>query len=148
MAQNLLLEVSPSGRPRRLELATTAGMLTLHPEPDERTIHGNVVGSNGVRPLAFEWSPGHELVVPGLPVATVSTIGRLSSQMQAGASRQLPILMIGAGLDVEPSEATIERLDERRWRLGLLDGQEEVLSLDPSGLPTGSGCEAWPLEAE
>ena len=47
------------GRPGRLEIATPAGLLTLHPEADGLSAHGNVVGPDGVRPLAYEWSPRH-----------------------------------------------------------------------------------------
>src|SRR5207245_3268482 len=45
LIHSLLLEVTLVGRPSRLELATATGILTLHPEPDERSIHGNVVNA-------------------------------------------------------------------------------------------------------
>ena len=47
------LEVAPNGRVTRLELTTGAGLLTLHPEPDESALHGNVVTPTGIRHLAF-----------------------------------------------------------------------------------------------
>ena len=43
LVSDLLLELDPVGRWTRLELATTAGILTLHPEPDDTAVHGNVV---------------------------------------------------------------------------------------------------------
>lgn len=68
-ASDLLLELDPAGRWARLELATAAGLLTLHPDPDGRSIHGNVVTAAGMRHLALGWGSGHRLVVDGEPVA-------------------------------------------------------------------------------
>src|SRR5512147_136645 len=48
----LLLEVDVAGRPAKLELATPAGLLTLHPEEGSGRLHGNVVTEAGVRHLA------------------------------------------------------------------------------------------------
>ena len=70
----LLLETSPGGRVQRLELTTASGVLTLHPEPDGRSIHGNVVHVGGVRPLAFPWGPEHELEVVDRPFASAVMI--------------------------------------------------------------------------
>lgn len=66
---DLLLETDPAGSWTRLELATAAGLLTLHPDPDGRRVHGNVVTERGVVALAYAWSSGHCLVVRGEPVA-------------------------------------------------------------------------------
>jgi hypothetical protein len=52
-----LIELDPAGRFSRLELSSRVGLLTLHPDPDGRSIHGNVVTAEGVRPLAFAWQP-------------------------------------------------------------------------------------------
>lgn len=62
-----LLETAPDGRPTRLEVASAAGLLVLHPELDGSEAHGNVVGPDGVRPLAFGWGPAHVFDVAGLP---------------------------------------------------------------------------------
>ena len=72
---DLLLEVDPGGRWARLELATRAGILTLHPEPDGESVHGNVVTPEGVVPLAFPWSAQHVLVLPDEPIAAAA-LGR------------------------------------------------------------------------
>lgn len=68
MVADLLLEVDPAGRWARLELATAAGILTLHPEPDGQSIHGNVITPAGLRHLALGWGTDHRLVVEGEPV--------------------------------------------------------------------------------
>ena len=69
---DLLLEVDPAGRWTRLELATAAGLLTLHPEPDGGSVHGNVVTGRGVVPLALPWSARHRLLLPDEPVAAAA----------------------------------------------------------------------------
>ncbi len=69
---DLLLEVDPAGRWTRLELATALGILTLHPEPDGRSVHGNVVTDRGVVPLAFPWSADHRLLLPEEPIAATA----------------------------------------------------------------------------
>src|SRR5439155_20153876 len=50
-----LIELDPAGRLGRLELDSRHGLLTLHPESHGRSINGNVVTSEGVRPLNFRW---------------------------------------------------------------------------------------------
>lgn len=67
--RSVLLEISPAGRVTRLELATAAGLLTLHPEPDESALHGNVVTTDGIRHVALAWSPDHHLLVLASPAA-------------------------------------------------------------------------------
>src|SRR5437762_13324475 len=59
----MMIETTPDGRVGRLELATERGLLTLHPEPHETALHGNVVSAAGVRHIGLDWSPGHVLVV-------------------------------------------------------------------------------------
>ena len=141
----LLLELDPAGRPLRLELATPAGLLTLHPEPDERTIHGNVVGPDGVRPLALAWSPEHELDVVGRPLALAAGLHRRRSRVGVGAATRIPVVSIERDLAVVGGEATVRRLDEGRWAVEVgPDRASFVVAVDPDGVPAGG--ERWPLE--
>src|SRR5436189_2001251 len=58
VVSSLLLELDPDGRFSHLELATTAGLLTLHPEGDG-TLHGNAVTADGVHHVvAVPWASG------------------------------------------------------------------------------------------
>ena len=122
----LLLEVTPTGRPSRLELTTAAGLLTLHPTAGETELHGNVVSPDGVRHLAFAWSPDHVLVVDDEPIAATALAGQRG---RAGRSGRLTGVRVGAGLAVE--RVTFE---------------------PPPGLPEASplpvlrGAATWPLE--
>ncbi len=118
LVSDLLVEVDPDGRWARLELATARGILTLHPEPDEAAVHGNVVTPDGVVPLAFAWSSAHRLVVAGEPIA-----GAALGARPAGATTG-PGLVVGRDLSV----CAVDTLTPP--------------STSPGGLPGPS----WPLE--
>jgi hypothetical protein len=92
---DVLLELDGGGRWTRLEMSTAAGILTLHPEPDGRTAHGNIVTERGVVPLALPWSPAHRLLLLDEPVAAAA-LGRRVDEPGAGPAivvdaRLLPI---------------------------------------------------------
>jgi hypothetical protein len=113
-----LAEIDPAGRFARLELATSTGLLTLHPEPDRRSIHGNVVTTDGVRPLAFDWSVTAALAIAG------DSFG--SAILLAGASA--PSFVI-------------------RPRLGVVSGGSgPALERDDRGVPILSAAAEWPLD--
>lgn len=118
VVSDLLLELDPAGLWSRLEISTAAGILTLHPEPDGRSVHGNIVTERGVLPLALPWSPGHRLLVPGEPVAAVAL--RRSNPPGTG-----PGLLVTAGLEVHEST--------------------DVVAV-PDGGAAGLPGPSWPLE--
>jgi len=118
VVSDLLLETDPGGRWARLELATAAGILTLHPEPGDQEAHGNIVTGRGVVPLAFAWSPAHLLVVTGEPVAAAA-LARTATDTAPG-----PGLVVGRDL-------VVEALDAIRA---------------PSDLPGDLPGPSWPLE--
>lgn len=116
LVRSLLLEVAPHGRVTRLELTTAAGLLTLHPEPDESALHGNVVTPTGIRHLAFDWGPDHALRVEGSR-ATDATAGLTTP---GGVARGLRIgddLVPRAGTWTVDAEALAALADERTWPL-------------------------------
>jgi hypothetical protein len=143
MSHALLLEVDRAGRPSRLELATPAGLLTLHPSSDGNEIHGNVVTTTGegVRPLAFAWGSEHELEVAGRPLATAVGLHRRWERVPVGAGEEIEVLTIGPGLDVVAAKRRIVRLTETRWRAGAVE-----LEIDDAGLPLGGV--RWALESD
>ena len=145
--RSVLFEVAPDGRATRLELATAAGLLTLHPEPDGATLHGNVVTPGGIRHLAFVWSADHALLVDGSPVAFTVLIRPLTARGIARGER-----VVGEGLRIDdallpsPVSWTVERPAPEVWSIHAGDETVEV-RLDASGLPVLDEGRAWPLEA-
>jgi hypothetical protein len=144
----LLLEIDLAGRPARLELTTEAGMLTLHPEADGRSIHGNVVHRGGVRPLALGWGPDHDLEVVDRPLVTAVMLRRLGPTVRVGEGETVPVLAIDRSLAVRPGTRLVRRLADRRWIVAdLAAAREMAIELDPDGLPQlGPSADSWPLE--
>jgi hypothetical protein len=148
LVRSLLLEVSTAGRPSRLEVTTRAGLLTLHPEPDEPEIHGNVVGGDQVRHLAFVWSADHELLVLDSPASATVTLRRLADLVVVGARRTLDVLEIDDDLGPRPARWSFERVAGHAWHLRDDLGRiERRLTLDEDGRPVLREAITWPLEA-
>jgi hypothetical protein len=121
---SLLLELDPSGRFAHLELATAAGLLTLHPEGDG-TLHGNAIATGGVRHLvAIPWQPDDLLLIEGSSVARAA-----ASRVGAGTSG------VVVGLDLTTQRRPIEP-------------SERAIELDADGLPAFPGGDTWPLELD
>lgn len=147
LVRALLLEVSPAGRPTRLEMTTRAGLLTLHPEPDESAIHGNMVSVEGVRHLAFGWSPDHELLVVGSPASTTITLRRTQRHVMVGASTVLDVLRLDDDLAPRPSRWRVERVATHGWHLRDTDTDEERrLTVEDDGRPSLLDEMSWPIE--
>jgi hypothetical protein len=118
---SLLLETDPDRRFSHLELSTSAGLLTLHPEVDG-TLHGNTVTANGVE---------H---VRGVPwdVEGVVIVERSSLSTAAASSGGRPCVRIGPDLSIHPG--FVER--------------SELRPASPDGLPLLDGATDWPLELD
>jgi hypothetical protein len=148
LIRSLLLEVTPAGAVARLEISTVEGMLTLHPEPDASAIHGNVVTPRGIRHLAFEWSPSHELFVAGSPATDAVAFRRLSTTVAIDGAAIVDALAIDDRLQPRVEGWRIERPAADRWRLGPSDrtGTAREVGVGPDGLPVRVGSESWLLE--
>ena len=147
----LLLEVDVTGRPSRLELSTTAGMLTLHPEEGSGGLHGNVVTGSGVRHLALPWSAEHGLEVEGRPIAAAVTAHRLSGSTGVGEGRTVPVVVITPDLLVAEATRRYTRVAAGEWQIDDVDGGATpvVLAIDDRGVPVPAGdARAWPLELD
>jgi hypothetical protein len=145
-----VLEVDDAGRPARLEIASVAGVLTLHPEPSGG-LHGNVVTPTGVRHLALDWSDAHEIAVDRSPIATSVIVHRLSGFVPVGQGRDVEVAVVTENLEVKPGTRRFERISDTTWRI---EGGERPrsLSIDERGIPTwpdgdGDAIE-WALELE
>jgi hypothetical protein len=143
----ILLEIDGAGRPTRLEIGTSDGLLTLHPDRGERELHGNVVTPAEIRHLRFDWSPAHELVVDGFPIALLAAAGRLGADIPVGDTAERPAVIVDSGLRCHVATLRLVRLDERRWRAEE-EGSAVGVAIDADGAPAGlDDAEEWPLEA-
>jgi hypothetical protein len=148
MVRSVLLEVSNGGRVAKVEVATGAGLLTLHPETDESMLHGNVVTPDGVRHLAFEWSPRHELIVEGSPASLSVIAARMGPALEPGGTLEVAAVAVGDALDPRPGIWVIKRLTQTRWLFRSDSGATDELATDAAGHPAFEGGVDWPLERE
>jgi len=131
----------------RLEVTTTAGLLTLHPDARESALHGNVVGPGGVRHLRFGWSPEHELLLLGSPATAATALRRLGGAMAPGDERTVAMVRVDDTLEPREVSWVVARTGDTTWLLRATDGAEERrLTLDDEGLPILGDAIVWPLE--
>jgi len=120
---SLLLETDPDGWFAHLELATEAGLLTLHPEGDG-TLHGNAVTEHGVRHVrGLPWSDRAVLLVEGSVLAWAAAAGL--------ATRANSAVVVAPDLSLH--ERAVAPVDLRA-------------TLDADGLPILDDGRTWPLE--
>jgi hypothetical protein len=116
-----LVEIDPGGHVTRLELATAAGLLTLHPDETGRRLHGNVANRDGVRGVDRNWSDGHRLALIddefGSAVLGASDAGARTI-VAVGADLVLRAVRDRSDLRIATHRAGIPRLIEsREWPL-------------------------------
>jgi hypothetical protein len=140
---SLLLEVDLAGRPTRLEVDAAAGLLTLHPGRDWLSAHGNVVGHDGVRPLAFEWSEAGAFVIDALPIGEIATINWLTTRVGVGEQRSVPVLVVDQRLGVTPGKRSFVHVAATDWQC-----DDESISVEPDGTPHLRDGTFWALEVE
>lgn len=144
----LLLELEPAGGWSRLEMSAGTGLLTLHPTPALDALHGNVVTTDGIRHLAFPWSPDHRILVPGSVVGLAALARTLDAVIGVGEGRRVPGVRIDASLDVGTASIDVARLDPDTWRFGVLGAVAEQVRLAADGWPIVAGATSWALEIE
>jgi hypothetical protein len=132
----------------KLEVASPAGLLTLHPGPDGAFLHGNVVRSAGVEHVTLPWADGHVLMAGGSPVTGVVAARALSGLVGVGEGASFAVVEVAEDLAIRRSTWRVARVGERRWRLLAADGGPSVtVEVDDDGTPAGLGEAAtWPLE--
>ncbi len=123
VVSSLLLELDPDGSFSHAELATQAGLLTLHPERDG-TLHGNVITAAGIEHVrGLPWTPESVVLVEGSPVAAAAAAAA------AGDGRAHRAIVIGLDL---------------AWRVE--ERAEPSTALDGRGVPLLADASEWPLE--
>jgi hypothetical protein len=135
VVSSLLLETFPDRRFAHMELATAAGLLTLHPETDA-TLHGNAVTAAGIRHIVgLAWPAGSVLVVDGSAIAIAAAAWFLATEPPpSDPGARWPVVLVDPLLDVKASSMPADALSHDR--------------LDPDGLPVLDDGASWPLELE
>jgi hypothetical protein len=143
----LLVEMASDGRLDRLELATAAGLLTLHIVGD--TIHGNVVRPRGVDHIALPWNDGDLLLVVGTPATAAAAARMLGDRIGIGQGLTVPGVSVDMGLTVRRATFRVARVGPRGWWFVTADtGQQTGVTLDLDGIPLLAEAESWPLELD
>ncbi len=142
--RSVLFETDGSGRVVRLEMATAAGLLTLHPDAAPGVLHGNVVTPDGIRHLTLREAI---LFVAGSPAAAAIATARLSSEMTVGATRRVEVIRIDERLEPGEGSWEVSRVEGGTWRLvNSDDGEVREVRLDGNGLAVLPESASWPLE--
>jgi hypothetical protein len=138
----LLLELDGDGHPVKLELATAAGLLTVHPEPDG-VLHGNVVTAAGIGPITVPFGAVLTLDIEGLPISVAAACHRLARSVGVGEGIERPLVRIGLDLSVRTTVARLRRRTADAWTI---DGRP--LAVDARGVVVLDEAHEWPLEAD
>jgi hypothetical protein len=142
VVSSLMLETDPDERFNHMELSTTAGLLTLHPEGDG-TIHGNTVGEDGIgHVVGLPWEPDGLLLVEGSAIAATAAVAIARGRVGPGGSVSLAAVVVGLDHRLRAGPVTVERRGADIWQVG----DEPALRLDHSGLPILIDGVEWPLE--
>ena len=142
LRHSLLLETAPDGRFSHLELATPAGLLTLHPEGDG-TLHGNVIETGGIRHVVgLPWDEDGVVDVDGSAVAGAACARLLADAVVAGESIRRAVLRITGELLITTGPEAVDRVDDDAWRIA----GGVPCRVDATGLPVLPDAESWPLE--
>lgn len=111
-----LVELDVDGGLLRLEISSSAGLLTLHPEKDG-SIHGNVVNDAGVRPIALAVSGRPAIRIDGDPFGSALLQGTgegigigpgFAVAREARAAPSLPLDVRGVPVLDESTEWSLE----------------------------------------
>jgi hypothetical protein len=145
----LLVETDPAGGIQKVELATGAGLLTLHPGGAPARLHGNVVRPDGIEHVSLPWSDAHVLFAGASPVTGAVAVAGPLAGVGVGEGWTRPAVEVGIDLRVRPATWRIARTGPRRWRLLAADGGPSLLvDLDEDGIPTSADATSWPLERD
>jgi hypothetical protein len=142
----LLLELDVTARLTRLELAASAGLLTLHPDAGGTRLHGNIATPDGMRHIDLVWADDRDIQVEDVPIALAVIAHRYRERVAIGERLTLGLLSIGEGLEMHETEAILVRDGADRWSLER-GGRTTRLQVDGRGiLAVGTDVAEWPLE--
>ncbi len=141
----LLLETDPDGRFNHLELASAAGLWTLHPEGDG-TLHGNHVDPHGttVRHVSgWAFGPEDWVVIAGSPIAAAAIAWHEATVVAPTGDVVRAGVVLGRDGRLTPDRAIrLERVSVRAWRFAPGD----VFEITEDGAPVLEGGGGSDLE--
>lgn len=131
LVHSLLFETDPDGRFSHLELASGAGLATLHPEGDG-TLHGNAVRAKG--------GVQHLVGVPFAAGAVVLVLGSLIAEAAArwGSGDHVGGVRAVGAVIIDPLTLEVG---------GGFVRPSEMVPIDGRGIPILIDAVTWPLEA-
>lgn len=144
---DLLIETDSDGRATRLEVATASGLLTLHPESDGSTLHGNTVTTAGIRHHALPWGPSHVLLVERSPLSDAAAVGPLAGRLGVGEGAWFGSVVVDGALVPRIGQALVVRVAPSTFTIATPTvGEERTVVVDAVGLPAGRAASTWDLE--
>jgi hypothetical protein len=144
---SLLLETHRDGAVTKLELATAAGLLTLHPEGSR--LHGNVARPTGLEHVTLPWPERGLLIIVGTPATAATAARLLEPHVGVGEGHTVMGVSVGIDLDVTPTTFRVARVADRRWVFVIAaSGSALAVDLDEDGIPLLADGDSWPLELE
>ncbi len=149
VVSSLLLETDPERRFSHLELATSAGLLTLHPEGDA-TLHGNAVtaAAEAVRHVSgLPWGADDVVVLADSVIGAAAIAWACAERLAIGDTTEIGAVRITADLWVERVELHVARQRDDGWRLETA-GAATDLQVDDDGLPVLARARIWQLELD
>ena len=142
---SLLFETGSDRRFGHMELASAAGLLTLHPEGDA-TLHGNLVDGTGVRHIVgLPWDRDAVVDLAGSAITAAAAawlLDRAPGAREDGI--EVAVLRISANLELEVAATTVTPVGDASWRAA--DGTTFAAGRD--GLPVLDAAAEWPLEQD
>jgi hypothetical protein len=147
LIHGLLLETAPDGTLVRAEITSATGLLTLHPDHDGASMHGNCARGGGVDHVALPWGPAYVLFFGASPLTAAVAARILAGRIGVGEGASVPAIEVLPDLSVRRATWRVARTAVRRWRLLAADGGASTsLELDEAGLPLLDDGETWPME--
>ena len=107
-------------------MTTPAGLLTLHPEPDETAMHGNVVGPDGVRHLALSVERRARAVRGGLAGQRDGRGPSVGADLDGRCLDRADLLHIDDELEPASVRWRVKRVGDDGWHFMDVDGSNAL----------------------
>ena len=151
LVSDILLETDARGRPSRLEVATSSGLLTLHPGEGAAasSLLGNTVTIAGVRHHELPWGADHLLFVERSPIVDAAACAPLATRLGVGEGAWLGSVVVDEALVPRPGQSLIVRTESATFTIANpASGTERTVHLAAGASPDGGASTRWELERD